>query len=705
MIRELVLKDFPTWSTEKQISEYQAYKAMGDFSPFTESDYKIMEMVIENPNLEIDVECENGICSINLNDKPIEENERLDEAITNREWFESISVLFDVLFDETDDDSDNKNDDKIGSTPKLASYLKSILSKIKLPSDENKEDLLYSPEVETKEIKQEIYNILNGKTNRIKVDKDMLYLKKLLGISSSIAVEEILKYPIIKILIYGLKVSNVEKVIDNVYKNKEDYEKVIKIRKIKSLIDSIKKNVKSLKIRIKNPDEEQVRKSQLNKFKEILKQKEKTLSTLKPGTKEYSLLQSEIKIQQQQIKDFDSVYDELLLKSNKESNTKKNKLDDNVSKFQSDVKEIIKSIFEDSFDNFLKFKNEIKIENFEFNSKQIKLLNSILDGTHNAYKILKNKKEKDDLKEKMVKLYMTDGKGFGKGELFVSALIDGVSNQGGSKNFDILVDGRKKFELKAYDIKNESLDSGGIRLGKDGKIQGFNEFYELMDLISNIEDLFSTKQGNMGIFEIFNEMASTTNTKEIKELTNLLNDKPDDSNSKTILEILRSGEVTPKSFIKINKVIRLTASILQSISENNFHYAKLFGKTKNEIYAIKERKDKSSNNNDSTLKIELLVRKVDPKIEQKTIETIDKLLRLNFINDENYLINIINNIMKKINEKMKDCPMILLSTTKAEFYGKYTEFVFVKITQGTVRIAPIDLAPSSAKKLRYSLNM
>lgn len=64
MIREVVLRDFQNWDAEKQLSEFQAYKAIGDYSPFSEADYKLMEMVMTNPNAE--VECENGICEINL---------------------------------------------------------------------------------------------------------------------------------------------------------------------------------------------------------------------------------------------------------------------------------------------------------------------------------------------------------------------------------------------------------------------------------------------------------------------------------------------------------------------------------------------------------------------------------------------------------------------------------------------------------------
>lgn len=64
MIKEVVLRDFPNWTPEKQLSEFQAYKKLGGFSPFSEADYALMEMVMNNPNAEISVQCEDGVCGI-----------------------------------------------------------------------------------------------------------------------------------------------------------------------------------------------------------------------------------------------------------------------------------------------------------------------------------------------------------------------------------------------------------------------------------------------------------------------------------------------------------------------------------------------------------------------------------------------------------------------------------------------------------------
>jgi len=84
MLREQILKDFPSWSPEKQLAEFQGYKSLGSFSPFTEDDYLVMEAVMNNQNVAI--ECENGVCSI----KDIENEVEEFVEINYKELLESI---------------------------------------------------------------------------------------------------------------------------------------------------------------------------------------------------------------------------------------------------------------------------------------------------------------------------------------------------------------------------------------------------------------------------------------------------------------------------------------------------------------------------------------------------------------------------------------------------------------------------------------
>jgi len=83
MLREQILKEFPKWSSEKQLAEFQGYKSLGSFSPFTEDDYLIMEAVMNNQNVSVD--CENGVCTI----KDVENEEDFVE-INYKELLETI---------------------------------------------------------------------------------------------------------------------------------------------------------------------------------------------------------------------------------------------------------------------------------------------------------------------------------------------------------------------------------------------------------------------------------------------------------------------------------------------------------------------------------------------------------------------------------------------------------------------------------------
>jgi hypothetical protein len=89
MIRESVLKDFPNWDNEKQLAEYQGYKRLVGYSPFSDVDYSLMEMVMNNNNAEVSVECDNGICEI-VDDNLFEDVLLLEKEGTNQSIMRSI---------------------------------------------------------------------------------------------------------------------------------------------------------------------------------------------------------------------------------------------------------------------------------------------------------------------------------------------------------------------------------------------------------------------------------------------------------------------------------------------------------------------------------------------------------------------------------------------------------------------------------------
>lgn len=79
MIREKVLKEFSSWSVDKQLSEYQSYKSIGGY--FTDADFTLMEMIINNPNIAVSVECVDGICDLHEESSVIKHNAKVKEIL------------------------------------------------------------------------------------------------------------------------------------------------------------------------------------------------------------------------------------------------------------------------------------------------------------------------------------------------------------------------------------------------------------------------------------------------------------------------------------------------------------------------------------------------------------------------------------------------------------------------------------------------
>ena len=107
MIREKILKDFPSWSFEKQLTEYQAYKKFKEYAPFSDMDYILMETVMNNHNASI--ECKDGVCSITTTS--IEEIPLAESNITTSDLEKAIENIYDDK-EQTLFDSDQVNDEK-----------------------------------------------------------------------------------------------------------------------------------------------------------------------------------------------------------------------------------------------------------------------------------------------------------------------------------------------------------------------------------------------------------------------------------------------------------------------------------------------------------------------------------------------------------------------------------------------------------------
>ena len=74
-LREKILTEFQDWNSEKQLHEFQAYKQLEGYSPLSDSDYSLMEQIMNNNNASI--ECEDGNCQLTFTEA---EELILDEA-------------------------------------------------------------------------------------------------------------------------------------------------------------------------------------------------------------------------------------------------------------------------------------------------------------------------------------------------------------------------------------------------------------------------------------------------------------------------------------------------------------------------------------------------------------------------------------------------------------------------------------------------
>jgi len=183
MIREKVLREFSDWNYEQQLAEFNAYKRLGDYSPFSVTDYSLMESIMKNPNAEI--ECENGICEI---------KSQLDESskITQEEADELIAQLEKIAKRHPDRVVDE--DGKIYKDIIIAlnhfekdkyKFLKELLNS-NVDYDVESKGLVFTVEFETskrniKELKQHgsQHGLRDAETAIINIDDDLHRIDKL----------------------------------------------------------------------------------------------------------------------------------------------------------------------------------------------------------------------------------------------------------------------------------------------------------------------------------------------------------------------------------------------------------------------------------------------------------------------------------------------------------------------------------------------
>jgi len=88
-LREKILTEFQNWNSEKQLHEFQSYKQLEGYSPLSDTDYSLMEQIMNNNNASID--CEDGNCQLTFTAEEL----ILDEA--GIEIMEDVKTMQEII--------------------------------------------------------------------------------------------------------------------------------------------------------------------------------------------------------------------------------------------------------------------------------------------------------------------------------------------------------------------------------------------------------------------------------------------------------------------------------------------------------------------------------------------------------------------------------------------------------------------------------
>lgn len=681
MIKEVVLRDFPNWTPEKQLSEFQAYKKLGGFSPFSEADYALMEMVMNNPNAEISVQCEDGVCKIEkgtiITEGPSVNVADVSAKIDDIDRRNKVIHLLDVLFD---DDGDLLPDYSKIKIPTLLAALKNVISDLAKSSNSvSSVDIFFDKNLtETnkgKTVNKSIYELLKvTKLTKVKISKSEIgkLISKYSDESGQISLDELFQIPVIKILVYtaalGKSVGTNKDVlswffddtkmdiINNTKGLKEKIEghtrKISKI--VNTILDGVDNYTQAVIDKIDNTDDLTDEEKNLQKLKAIGAEKDDKKTK---GSK---------------------ISDEI---RSVDSKNKRKLILSKMGKTDDELKNLIESINS----------NEI-LKDGDFPLKIGNAIQAINDRWAALLSINPIFAEE---------LYNKKFEGEGKGERLIEFLFPTTSVNGGSKSFDISgTKGSDNFEVKAYEFDADDVVKP-IKLGVEGKATQSDLFNEIQVIITKLQDIFTTPNH----YEILKFMINGLDAEdELKALVDRISKTLSSTikgTKRTFKEALSSGEFSSIAITSINILLSDLHKLFDLIKENNFYYMKVIGK-QNEIYKIIDSNE--SNGNTIFTTTQTNVKKED---EQELIESIlDVLGNKNLSNNTgDFFTKVLLDLESKINTEFKQHPMILLydtagndSTGNSMGIGKlpkiaeglYDNFKIQAITRGNVAVMPVE---------------
>lgn len=708
MIREVILRDFSNWSAEKQLAEFQAYKKLGSFSPFTDADYALMEMVINNPNAEVSVQCEDGVCGI------VNESHFFSEL--NITLNESVDSFKQVLVDLMNEPGVTRYYKSKGNKEHLLKLFKKALSHIdnpkflekikhylnQLPSKSNItngvmikwEKDIYKSDRATMELYAKNKFIDFGRSPTDTDDKndhgDPLVLNYNVITPEDIGSKQGLSALLVLDLLHGLNLEKTKTYIHNLRTSLADIgtqsttdeqpptDKKLKKQKASAEIATILNNMTNM--------------HDLVTVGSSIKGNSETLD-LNNQTFDSYLAANRIVFQDV---DENGMNFETRMTNRIKVKYGIKDASENLSTVTAKRISILEQInakgitavdwetvrtlpgFPD--EGLLKKPNPIDIA---------KLLNQAFTAMKNAG---------TPYAEAAEKLVTFGDAGEGRGEKFVEFVFP-FANSGGQESFDIQI-GPQKYEVKTYkaDANNKTI-AESIRLGQEGSIFKVDKFTRLFMFLTDLSKIF-TEGPESNNYAAVKEMLNDAITEEsYNEIAKLLHATTSSGN--TIIDQIKKGEFSYTNIEKTSTILDILNIGFKSIKENNFYYLKIYLNDENynlSVEPVKPSKVSELVGVDDGSEITFAVKSRITKASEQDVK--NSILRIlansDIFTTKNYLHTMIEDGMTRINDEFKLHPMIIISDhlrggdKNIAVVGVFNRFKFNDITQSGFKVVPED---------------
>ncbi len=709
MIREVVLRDFPNWSSEKQLAEFQAYKKLGSFSPFTEADYELMEMVINNPNAEVSVECADGVCSIISSEIDIDLVEEFEIPLT-----ESVDGFKQLIIDllkepgvtkyyKSKDDKEHllqlyrqalKHIDRPKFLDKMRQYLNQLPAKSNITSQTlvKWEKNIYKSDRSTMRLLSKNHFIEFGN------DDDPIVLKYTEITPQDVGMKQGLSAMLVLDLLHGLTNEKIKTYIHNMRTHLSDIVTTViqpTTDEAKTRKEQVSEEIKSMLKSMENMHDLVTVNSTIKGNSVPVDMHDKTFETYlaSNGITFEDVDEQGLNFETRMFNRIAAKYEITEIPPNMSLITAKRLAileQVNAKNITTANWEHIRTLDGFPSEELLKKPNPSQVAT---------LLNMAFTAMKNANPTFA------DAAETMI-TYGDAGEG--RGEKFVEFVFP-FANSGGQESFDIQI-GPQKYEVKTYKADaNSKTIAESIRLGQEGSIFKVDKFTRLFMFLTDLAKIFTDEVGSNN-YEAVSEMLNDAITEEsYNEIARLLHTTT--SNGNTIIDQIKKGEFSYANIEKASAILDILNIGFKSIKENNFYYLKIYLNDENynlSVEPVRPALAKDLVGVDDGSEITFAVKSRITKASEQDVK--NSILRIlansDIFTTKNYLQTMIDDGMTRINDEFKLHPMIIISDhlrggdTSIAAVGVFNRFKFNDITQSGFKVVPEDytVVKSGAKK-------